>query len=75
MPDDRAYVLAMAAYALALKRRVDLVNKPQQAEHQIGSLMAMARSPLLGRNRKQLHTYGDSHNHAKRDSHSIRSIR
>lgn len=29
MHDDHAYVLAMGAYALALKRRIDLISKPK----------------------------------------------
>lgn len=27
--DDHAYVLAMGAYSLALKRRTDLISKPK----------------------------------------------
>ncbi len=46
MHDDRAYCCAMAAYALALKRRTDLVTPPKR-QVDLGSIAALARKPIF----------------------------
>lgn len=47
MHDDRAYTLAMGAYALAVLRREDLLQKPKQSNRDVSSLTALARKPKL----------------------------
>jgi hypothetical protein len=46
MHDDRAYTLAMGAYALAMLRREDLLQKPQQSTN-MTSFRNLARSPKI----------------------------
>ena len=47
MHDDRAYVLAMGAYALSKMRRDDLVEKPKQHYTEITDLLTF-RAPVIG---------------------------
>ena len=47
MHDDRAYTIAMGAYALAVLRREDLLQKPKQSNRDVSSLTALARKPKL----------------------------
>jgi hypothetical protein len=47
MHDDRAYTLAMGAYALAVLRREDLLQKPKTSTTNISSLTSLARKPQL----------------------------
>ena len=46
MHDDRAYTLAMGAYALAVLRREDLLSKPK-ASNNHSSILSMARKPSI----------------------------
>jgi len=50
MHDDKAYVTAMAAYALALKRRSDLVE-PTKGSSNIGYLAALSSAPQIRKRR------------------------
>ena len=47
MHDDRAYTLAMGAYALAVLRREDLLQKPKTSTTNVSTLTSLARRPQL----------------------------
>ncbi len=47
MHDDRAYTLAMGAYALALIRREKLLSKAAGENINISSITSLARKPKL----------------------------
>ena len=49
MHDDRAYTLAMAAFALALLRRTDLLSSPKQAQLDLSKLPFRAPKSRTGR--------------------------
>jgi hypothetical protein len=48
MHDDHAYVLSMAAYALALKRRTDLVQKSHDDSYEL-DLNKLYRRPTIAK--------------------------